>query len=97
MKRITVLSLSFVFALSLQAQTKNKEKKEIPQPTTQAQPLQPMVNLRIPVPNFNTLVYLIRYTQMVDAKTANEMADFLVNQANDSTLNSQLRQTKPKQ
>jgi hypothetical protein len=124
MKKLLVLSLSFVFALvvrgqqlqttpypagpviqgkeitpvSKSKQSKNKEKEVIkPQAPVQQQGTQPMVNIRIPIPNFNTLVYLVRYTPILDGKTANELADFLVNQANDTTLNRQLYQAKPKQ
>jgi hypothetical protein len=121
MKKLLVLSLSFVFALVVRGQqlqttpypagpvkqgkeitpvskSKNKEKEVIkPQAPVQQQGTQPMVNIRIPIPNFNTLVYLVRYTPILDGKTANELADFLVNQANDTTLNRQLYQAKPKQ
>jgi hypothetical protein len=112
MKKMVTLCLAIVLVSAVQAQKKKSadpvklrvsgngatERVQLnpdgsivpPQSTPQ------IVNLRIPLPNFSTMVYLIRYTQMLDAKTANEIADFLVNQANDSTLNRQLQPVKQK-
>lgn len=49
-----------------------------------------IVNFRIPLSKTQQIIYAIRYSSVLDAKTANEIADLLVNQGNDTILNKQL-------
>lgn len=53
----------------------------------------PVINFHIPLSKTSQVIYAIRYSQVLDAKTANELADFLVAQANDTTLNKPLVST----
>jgi hypothetical protein len=59
------------------------------------QPQEPEINFKVPKSQVGSLLYAIRYTQVLDAKTANELADLLVKQANDTTLNKPTVQQKP--
>jgi hypothetical protein len=59
----------------------------IAQTLHQNPPQDPIINFRVPLSKTSQIIYAIRYSQMLDAKTANELADLLVSQANDTTLN----------
>ena len=50
----------------------------------------PVINFRLSLPQASTLIYAIRYTTILDAKSANELADLLVAQSNDTTLNKRI-------
>lgn len=70
--------------------------------TEQTKPLQkpvdPVVNFRLTLPQASSVIYAIRYSSLLDAKSANELADLLVNQANDTVLNKPIKpQILPKQ
>ena len=60
-------------------------------------PAEPVITFKVPVSRVNQVIYAIRYTQIMDAKTANELADFLVAQANDTTLNRPQPTIPPRQ
>jgi apolipoprotein N-acyltransferase len=71
---VSVLIFAFIYT---DAQTKTVQK-----------PAQdPVVNFRLSLPQASQIIYAIRYTTILDAKSANELADLLVNQSNDTTLN----------
>lgn len=63
----------------IQAQNKTPQK-----------PPDPVINFRLSLPQASQAIYAIRYSTILDAKSANELADLLVNQSNDTTLNKQL-------
>lgn len=58
----------------------------------------PVINFRLSLPQASSVIYALRYTTILDAKTANELADLLVAQSNDSTLNKRITpaEQKPK-
>jgi hypothetical protein len=98
MKR-AILALTFVFAVtSLSAQTKKKpEPKTQPIPTEQlgSQTQQPQIfNFRFDAGVLNIIVTALQSSSELDAKTSNQVINFLVKQANDSTLNKPI--PKPK-
>jgi hypothetical protein len=73
-------ALLLIFAVTFAgAQTKQPKKQE-----------DPVINFRLSLPQASTLIYAIRYTTILDAKSANELADLLVAQSNDTTLNKRI-------
>ena len=56
----------------------------------------PVIHFRVSLPQASQLIYAIRYSNVLTGKEANELADFLVNQANDTTLNKPIQQPKHK-
>lgn len=72
----------------------------IAQKPTQVRRQDPVINLRLTLPQLSSVIYSIRNSTLLDAKSANELADILVSQANDTTLNKafiQAQQPIPKQ
>jgi hypothetical protein len=73
-------ALLLIFAVTFAgAQTKQSQKQE-----------DPVIHFRVSLPQASTIIYSIRYTTILDAKSANELADFLVAQSNDTTLNKRI-------
>lgn len=62
----------------------------------QQKPPDPVLTFKLTLPQISSIIYSIRNSTILDAKTANELADLLVAQANDTTLNKPLTQA-PKQ
>jgi hypothetical protein len=66
-------------------------------PMAPVQQQERIITFQIPLSKVTPIIYAIRYTQVMDAKTANELADLLVSQANDTTINKvELPKTQPK-
>jgi len=58
-------------------------------------PADPVLNFRLSLPQASQLIYAIRYSSILDAKSANELADLLVNQSQDTVLNKSLMLQQP--
>lgn len=82
----------FLMILSLTCIVVFSQVKVIP---NLQKPPDPVVNFKLTLPQASSVIYAIRYSTFLDAKTANELADLLVNQANDTTLNRPLRLQSP--
>lgn len=79
---IPLISLTLlIFAGVFLVQAQSKEKPRV---------VDPVVNFKLTLPQASTIIYAIRYTTILDGKSANELADLLVKQANDTTLNKPL-------
>lgn len=104
--KIVVLStLLLSLAITTQAQKKKSTEGSVKEEarktdqgnTTPLEPAtEPAIILRLPLSKLNLIIYSVRYTQVMTAKDANELADLLINQANDTTLNRPILQ-KPAQ
>lgn len=80
MKRITLVALSVATVMTAVGVVMAQQDR----PTHQ---VEPVINFRIPLSKASSMIYTIRYSTVMSAKDANELADMLVQQANDTVLN----------
>ena len=60
----------------------------------------PVLTFKLTLPQTTNIIYSLRNSTFLDAKTGNELADILVSQANDTTMNKiipQQQRPTPKQ
>lgn len=67
----------------------------IAQVSTKPKQADPVLIFKLSLPQATNIIYALRNSTFLDAKTGNELADILVYQANDTTMN-RLPKTTPK-